>query len=223
MWHEIVVTEVTLYGPKLRCVAGFDRRLGRMVRPEPVAGGFWPAIVCGPNTTFHPGHVVRFRGETPDTAMPHRTEDVVVTGNPYRSGVLSAVEFKTVLARAADISVEAAFGPHLVFEGAKAYAPADSPCGSLACETALVERLGLSELVFGDERRLKLDIELRGHKLLLPVGAKDLKQAFQKEGLDDAKALLPERGLCQVRLGLARPFDAAPDRCYLQVNGIHAL
>jgi hypothetical protein len=27
----------------------------------------------------------------------------------------------------------------------------------------------------------------------------------------------------QVRLGLARPFDEKPDRCYLQVNGIHAL
>ncbi len=222
MWHEIVVTEVTLYG-KLRCVAGFDRRIGRMVRPEPVAGGFWPAIVCGPNTTFHPGHVVRFRGETPDTAMPHRSEDVVVAGDPYRSGVLSEVEFKTVLARAADISAEVAFGPHLVFDGTKAYVPAGSPCGSLACETVLAERLGLSELVFGDEHRLKLGIELRGHKLLLPVGAKDLKQAFQKEGLADAKALLPERGLCQVRLGLARPFDAAPDRCYLQVNGIPAL
>ena len=79
MAYRIVVTEVTLYG-RLRCVAGFDLDRGVMIRPEPEPAGFWEAKVCGPNTTFHPGHVVEFRGERPQTALPHNTEDIVVGG-----------------------------------------------------------------------------------------------------------------------------------------------
>lgn len=220
--YEIVVTEVTLYG-RLRCVAGYDRRLGEMVRPEPGPGQFWPAYVCGENTTFHPGHVVRFRGREPETAFPHRTEDVVVDGKPFRSGVLSKADFQAVLRQAAQITPRRAYGSHLTFDGQKAFVPAGASCGSLACQEVDAASLRLTDDAFQDQHKLRVRVTVDGHVLELPVAAKDLKQAFQKDGLEAARALLPRLGATQVRLGLARPFDEKPDRCYLQVNGIHAL
>ncbi|MDG2527181.1 dual OB domain-containing protein [Caulobacter endophyticus] len=220
--YEIVVTEVTLYG-KLRCVAGFDLQRGRMIRPEPSAGDFWPAVFCGPRTIFHPGHVVKFLGATPETPFPHRTEDVVVHGTPDRTAILGEAEFKKVLSRAGGETAAKVFARNLVFEGLKAYVPAGSQCGSLASVNVGAERLRLNDRPYRGEHQLRLAVVVNDRPLSLPVGAKDLKQAFRNDGIEAASKLLPRSGLCQVRLGLARPFDAAPDRCYLQVNGIHAL
>lgn len=221
MDYRIAVTEVTLYG-KLRCVAGFDLNRGEMVRPEPEAGGFWPALVCGANTTFHPGHVVRFRGEKPDTAFPHRTEDVVAAGKPY-GRAMDAAGFRRVLARCEALTSDAVYGAHLRFDGDKAFVAPGAVCGSLACQTIEASQLRLVQQASREGRRLRAEISLRGHVLRLAVTAKDFKQVFQKDGLDAARALAPRAGRVQLRLGLARPFDEIPDRCYLQINGLHAL
>jgi len=222
MAYRIVVTEVTLYG-RLRCVAGFDLDRGVMIRPEPEPAGFWEARVCGPNTTFHPGHVVEFRGERPQTALPHNTEDIVVSGKPRKVGMLSTDGLKQALARAAAFTAETVFGDHLRFDRDKAYVPAGANCGSLACQTVEAARFKLSEKVYKDEHKLRAELEVGGRVLHLGVAAKALKQAFEKEGLAAARALTPKVGLAQVRLGLARPFKDHPDQCYLQVNGLHAL
>ena len=222
MAFEIVVTEVTLYG-KLRCVAGYDRSARTMVRPEPEAAGFWPAITCGPGTVFHPGHIVRFRGARPDTDTPHRTEDMVVQGKPFRAGVLSAEAFKAVLRESAILTPAAVYGDHLVADGLRAFVPAGAACGSLACASVAAETLRFSDDVYEGQHRLRAAILLDGVSLQLPVAAKDLKQAFLREGVDAVRALVPRVGELQLRLGLARPFAQVPDKCYLQVNGILAL
>jgi hypothetical protein len=223
MTYEIVVTEVTLYGSRLRCVAGYDRERGEMIRPEPEAAGFWPQIVCGPATTFHPGHVVRFQGRKPETAWPHRTEDVVISGDPYWAGTLDSEAFRAVLRKTEHLTARLTFGGNLAFEGRRAFVPAGASCGSLACETMNASDLRLADDAFKDQHKLRVRVVVDGHVLELPVAAKDFKQAFLKDGVEAARALLPTKGRVQVRLGLARPFDEKPDKCYLQVNGIHAL
>jgi hypothetical protein len=222
MAYRIVVTEVTLYG-RLRRVAGFELDRGVMIRPEPAAAGFWEARVCGPNTTFHPGHVVEFRGERPQTALPHNTEDIVVGGAPRRIAVLSADGFRQALKRAAAFSPETVFGDHLRFDGDKAYVPAGAACGSLACQTVDAVDFRLFEHAYKDEHKLRAELKIGGRVLRLAVAAKALKQAFEKEGLAAARDLAPKVGRAQVRLGLARPFKDHPDQCYLQVNGLYAL
>jgi len=221
--YEIVITEVTLYGTKLRCVAGFDLERGEMVRPEPEAAGFWPQIVCGAGTTFHPGHVVRFRGHKPDTDWPHRTEDIVVAGDPIRVGALSAKEFRAVLGKAAALNPQAVFGDHLIIDGVKGYVPAGSRCGSLAGLTVPSETLRFHDDEYEGEHHLRARVIVNGRRLDLSIAAKDLKQAFHRGGLQAVRDLAPRRGPVQVRLGLSRPFVKIPDKCYLQVNGIHAL
>lgn len=179
--------------------------------------------MCGANTTFQPGHVVRFRGHKPDTAFPHRTEDVVVDGKPFRVGVLSEAGFQAALRQTAQLTPDRVYGNHLTFDGQKAFVPAGALCGSLACQAVDVVSLRLIDDAFHDQQKLRARIIVERRALELPVAAKDLKQAFLKEGVEAARALLPDVGAVQVRLGLARPFDEKPDRCYLQINGIHAL
>lgn len=222
MTYRIVVTEVTLYG-RLRCVAGFDLDRGVMIRPEPKPADFWEAKVCGANTTFHPGHVVEFRGRRPSTPLPHNTEDIVVEGRPRRIAVLGADGFRQALERAAAFSPEAVFGDHLRFDRDKAYVPAGAACGSLACQTVEAAGFRLFDQPYRDEHKLRAELKVGGHVLHLGVAAKALKQAFEKAGLAAARDLVPKTGRAQVRLGLARPFKDHPDQCYLQVNGLHAL
>lgn len=222
MVYEIVVTEVTLYN-RLRCVAGYERANGRMIRPEPGPGEFWPLIVCGPGTTFHPGHVVRFNGHKPETDLPHRIEDVVVAGDPVRAGALGPDAFKAVLNECAALNPKVVFEHHLVVSGARAYVPAGSPCGSLACLTMDAGALVFSDDVYEDHHKLRVGVTINGRPLQLPVAAKDLKQVFGRKGVQAVRDLAPKNGPVQVRLGLARPFADIPDKCYLQVNGIHAL
>ncbi len=223
MAYQIVVTEVTLYGPLLRCVAGFDLDREIMVRPEPEPEGFWEAKFCGPNTTFHPGHMVRFDGERPETALPHKTEDVVVRGKPREIGKLADQDFKQVLRRAEALSPDKVFGAQLKFEGARAYVPAGAACGSLAGQAVDAQTVRLFDDVYGEGHRLRTKMSVGGHVLNLSVTAKNLKQAFRGEGLPAAQALVPAEGRIHVRLGLARPFKDHPDRCYLQVNGLLAV
>jgi hypothetical protein len=223
MAYRIVVTEVTLYGPLLRCVAGFDLDREVMVRPEPEPEGFWEARFCGANTTFHPGHLVRFEGERPDTALPHNTEDLVVRGKPRETGKLTEQDFKQALRAAEALSPDKVFGAHLKFESGKAYVPAGAACGSLAGQTIDAETLRLFDDVYGEGHRLRAKMSVGGHVLNLSVTAKNLKQAFRGQGLPAAQALVPRGGPIHVRLGLARPFKDHPDRCYLQINGLLAL
>lgn len=217
-----MVTEVTLYG-KLRCVAGFDLESRRMIRPEPAAGAFWPAIVCGPNTTFHPGHIVCFYGEQPDTALPHRTEDVVVRGKPWREGRAAPEAFRRALAAAARWSPDTVFRGQLRFDGVKAYTPAGADCGSLAGLELPGADLKLAEHRFEGSGKPEAWLQLDGQPLRLSIAAKDLKQTYTKEGLEAATTMLARADHLHVRLGLARPWHEHPDRCYLQVNGIYRL
>src|SRR5229473_5127142 len=84
--YEIVVTDVTCYGT-LYCVAGWDRRAGRMIRPEPPAANmvsepskFWDGRFAGPGRTFSIGNIVRVIASPPpqDFPFPHATEDRIV-------------------------------------------------------------------------------------------------------------------------------------------------
>jgi hypothetical protein len=223
MTFKIVVTEVTIYNRFLRCVAGFDIERGVMIRPEPKPGEFWEAKFCGPNTTFHPGHVVHFQGDQPKTDLPHNTEDIVVRGKAREAEVLKDEAFREALRLAESRSPEKVFGRHLKFDGGKAFVPPGTNCGSLSGLSIDAAGLTLVDQIYKNDHKLRAQLTVDGHVLNLSVAAKDFRQAFDRQGIAGARALLPREGRAHVRLGLARAWDGAPDRCYLQVNGLYAL
>jgi hypothetical protein len=222
MTYQVMITEVTLYG-KLRCVAGYDLNLDRMVRPEPAAASFWDAVVCGENTTFHPGHIVEFTGNVPATAPPHQTEDVVVTNRPRKVAVMTPADFRAILESTEKFSAGSVFGDCLIIEGVRAYVPAGAACGSLACMVLLAKNLHFHAEEYDGRRTLRATLPVGGQTVQLSVAAKALKQPFLNHGLQAPIDLLKGAKRLHVRLGLARPFGAIPDKCYLQVNGIYPI
>jgi hypothetical protein len=115
------------------------------------------------------------------------------------------------------------FKGQLRFDGFKAYAPAGADCGSLAGLEIPGASLKLAEHRFEGSAKPEAWLQLGGQTLHLSVAAKNLKQAYIKDGLDAARAMLAGADRLHVRLGLARPWQEHPDQCYLQVNGIHRL
>lgn len=217
-----MVTEVTIYRD-LRCVAGLELETGRMIRPEPEPGGFWPALLCGENTTFHPGHLVNFHGEAPPTEYPHRTEDIVVRGDPWREAKLTDEQFREHLAKSIVHSPQAVFGQHLEFDNDKAFVRRGAICGSLACIEIGRHDLHLLDATYKGKHTLRASLAVMGVPLQLSVAAKNFKQAHFRDGFQAAKNLLAGAQRYHVRLGLARAWPEHPEQCYLQINGIHPI
>ena len=217
----IVVTDVTIYG-KLRCVAGWDVKQKVMVRPEPGPGQFWPAYVCGQNTTFHPGHLVTFRAAKPMTLFPHQTEDWVVEGEPTRLGVATAEEFKNVLAESLAVQPSNAFGMMMRTYGTTAYVLEGANCSSLCAGRVSREKLKLTKKTDGEWEKPRAKLNLGHGELDLSIAAKDLRQAFDLGGLDAIREKIDGPNL-HVRFGLARAVahSSGERRCYLQINGIY--
>lgn len=219
---NMIVTEVTIYGAD-RCVAGWDYEMDRMVRPEPGPAKFWPAIYCGMKSTFHPGHLVSFDAEKPETDLPHRSEDWVVIPNSLTEhGAGGSDLFRAACAKSLMHGPSQVYRKHLHFQGDKAFVPTGSDCGSL-CGMDLPESdvLLFVETDSNGREKLRARLPVLGRVVNLSITAKDLKQAFKNSGgLEAVKALLANASSFHVRLGLAREMNG-DGRCYLQINGIY--
>jgi hypothetical protein len=167
---------------------------------------------------------VTFTGERAQTNPPHRREDVVVKGSPRHTRTLTQEQFHRALRQAAVASPQAVFADYLHFEGTKAFVQPGADCGSLCGVEIPRTDLHFHVDTYG-QPRLRASFALSGHRLDLSIAAKDLKQAFQKEELSAAEALMAHTKRLHLRLGLARPFafDGRAPFCYLQINGIYPL
>lgn len=222
--YRIVVTEVTLYG-RLRCVAGWDMDRKRMIRPEPAPGAFWDARFCGERTTFHPGHVVEFRADQPDTPYPHRTEDRVVLGEPRCRQRLAWPRFLTILEEAEDADLTGMFDGALIIEGHHAFVPEGRQCRSLGGLRVALGNLEVRDVGDAQEPKLRAHLTLLRRDLRLSVAAKDLRQLHVRDGVAAVRARLADAESLHVRLGLARLWtpDHGTAGCYLQINGVYPL
>jgi hypothetical protein len=222
---QMVVTEVTMYG-RLRCVAGWDFTNKRMVRPEPAPEQFWEAIYCGERSTFHPGHVVTFEANKPETALPHQTEDWVVAGGVTNHGPLPIETFQKVCKKSIvdGPGPDQAYGPHLRFSGFTPYVLEGTECSSLCgLELPASELTFLEKMKNTGDVRLRAGFSLSGQRLDLSIAAKDFRQTYRAGGLQAAKDLVAGAESLHIRLGLARAMDDGSGRCYLQINGIYPI
>lgn len=218
----MIVTEVTIYSVD-RCVAGWDYEKDRMVRPEPGPAKFWPAIFCGKQSTFHPGHLVSFDAEEPDTDLPHRNEDRVIIPNSLTEhGAGGSDLFRAACVKSLSHGPSQVYRDYLHFQGDKAFVPKGSDCGSLCALDLPVSDVSLLvETDMNGKEKLRARLPVLGRILNLSIAAKDLKQAFKNSGgLVAANALLANASSFHVRLGLAREMNG-DGKCYLQINGIY--
>ncbi len=235
--HQLIVTEVTRYGD-LFCVAGWDVQRKMMVRPEPPGASaayppsrFWKADYAGNGRVFEVGNVVTLaatRDPPPDFLYPHRTEDRIVApgSNLNLDGQLPLEDVVTHVAGSVSLNPKAVFDGGLTRDWTgggptKAHVPLGYNGRSLGAVNVTPNRLRFAESAYDPNKpQLRAILQEGVTKYDLSVTSDSLKSIWRAGGLEAVRLKLQEASGVHVRLGLARAFDAKPDKCYAQVNGI---
>jgi len=194
-----------------------------MVRPLP-NGGNWPSGLLN-NKGIAPGVTVNVTplNQALHGAFPHRTEDtpidpvsvqIVQPGPPAWFGQGAPATASTLQG-----AFEGNIQHSSVWNGRlqSIYVPANTNTRSLWGLAVGRAQLELVE----DYDKLKAHLNDGQHTYAVSVSSKVLKEAFRAGGLAGASAALPANGDLHVRVGLARPWHAHPNKCYAMINGVH--
>jgi hypothetical protein len=234
--YEIIVTDVTCYGPTLFCVAGCDRHTGHMIRPEPPGANvayepsrFWNGNHAGPGRIFDVGNVVRFEANMPpaDFPFPHATEDRIV--DPTRPvAVLERLTLPNVaeaVAPGVSGTLEDAFDDGLVrAPSSKAYVTLGHQGRSLGAVELAPNHLTIHINSYDPAKpKLRAYINVGQNVYDLSVTAAGARQRWLADGVDALREDVHASDRLHVRVGLSRPFPAMPHHCYAQVNGLYFL
>lgn len=222
--YRLLITDLTDYGD-LRCVAGWDLDRGKMIRPEPRPGAFWQGAATGAGQAFFPGQVVRFDADVPNppTEYPHRTEDHVVQGDVHLIERLAGEDFRNHLENIAD-DAAAVLGSPVEIANGKAYVPLGTNHRSLVGINVARTELTFWEDQYGEEPpKLRGLLATQALSLNLSITSSDLRDRYRTGGLASVSEHFADGERLHVRLGLARAFEAQPNRCYMQINGIYIL
>lgn len=220
---RLIITDVTEMGASKYCVAGWNARAQRMVRPLP-NGANWTAglrqrhgIVPGASVDVTP------TGQRHRSLFPHHTEDTPVSPATIRHVNSGPIDWFAAGAPPTYRTVSEAFSGHIaqnsIWNNVRqaVYVPVGTQVGSLAavrCPRASVQFIE----TFNKLRAVLNDGDSRYE---LAISSLALKTAWRQGGLAAVRRSLPATPQFHIRLGLARAFGNSPDKCYLMVNGIH--
>lgn len=219
---ELLITEVTEMHGGNYCVAGWDIRAAKMVRPLP-NGQNW----TGNLLTAHgvvPGAIVYVQpnGQPHNGNYPHATEDTPVDVPTISLIKAGPTNWFGNNAPFTDPSIVAAFAGTLacnrVWNGTwqAVHVPVGTNVRSLIAIDIPRGSLTFSQ-PFGKLRAVVNDGQ---HTYDLAVTSVALKDAWRRGGVNAALAALPNTQRFHVRIGLARAFANNP-MCYAMVNGVH--
>jgi hypothetical protein len=210
------------------CVAAYDLHAGRTVRPLPRNVPNWP------NVEYTSGRItvgtvlgVVPADPQPVSAYPHASDDLRLTGNPVRLGVLTRGEVVDALRPTADRTVSTIFDGNL---RAESYVEEFVQCRSLGAVMVLAaqihpfvrQRYSQLRVTFTDASRTPYD---------LAVTDMEVRQVQEAQGVDAAAQYLQDKlaphqhAELMLRLGLTRAWSGSsgtwqPRRCTLQCNGL---
>jgi hypothetical protein len=232
---EMIVTDVTCYGSRY-CVAGWDRLSKRMIRPEPSsanviveASRFWESNLAGPGRPFAVGNIVKFEAAKPpaEFPFPHASEDVIVAARtiPKIEGYLSLGDVASAVAAGVAPTLKSAFGDALVrADSGKAYIPSGHVGRSLiGLEKAPKEIKFYENNYDPDKIQLRATVFDGGTSYDMSVTAEAARTRWKTGKIAGLDADLEASKRVHMRVGLARPFPAKPNECFLQVNGLYFL
>lgn len=225
---RLLITDLTDMSQGMHCVAGWDVDNHRMVRPLP-GGSNWSTELVQKHK-LATGCVAEFQatGAQHNGDYPHSTEDVVVDVNQITWQSKGFSDWVGQHGPNAVESVQEVFGSRVIhtrefrgnFQGV--HVPSGTHVPSLGAINIPRIQLELKSDSFkGGPEKLKAIVNDGDASYVLSVSSHALKLAFEQGGLPAAKAALPSAKHFHVRLGLARPFSDAPDKCNLMLNGVH--
>jgi len=219
--YRLFITDITDYGNQ-RCIAGWDVGRGKMIRPEPAPGSFWPVGAVGPHAQFELGALVEFDACVPKTptGYPHQTEDRVVTGASRRLRILTTSERRQILDETLSANLDDLYEGNLQVENRRGFVPLGVNCRSLGAVEVAAAEVRIFEDTDWGKKRLRCQMQHGGSMIMPTVTSTLIRQRYRDEGIMAVlRQLAPARTL-HLRVGLARAFPQKPDRCYIQVNDI---
>ena len=220
---ELLVTDVTEMSAGHYCVAGWHGAGERMVRPLP-EWSQWTAPVLDVHRIV-PGARIRVdAAASPGSGCyPHRTEDTRVRAASIKSGRAELGPWFGPSAPPCCDTLMGAFEGRLehlwTARGRRHGVHLKAGTRTRSLWAVRVPCTGLHLVEGRDKLRALLDDCHERYELA--VSSRALKEAWRAGGLDAARRTLPREGFLHVRVGVARPYADAPDKCYVMVNGIH--
>lgn len=220
---RLVITDVTEMHGGNYCVAGWNLKAQRMVRPLP-NGANWTARLLQQHGVA-PGASIKVvpSGQQHPSAFPHHTEDTPVNSLDIQHLDAGPIDWFAGSAPPSHGTVLDAFAGHIAHNSVwnniqqGVYVPVGTKVGSLAA----VQLPGNAVEFVEEFEKLKVVLKDGNARYKLAVSSLVLKNAWQQDGLAGVRQALPASQQFHVRLGLARAFGNSPDKCYLMVNGIH--
>ncbi len=233
MRREVVITDLTRMSGDRVCVAGYFQNLA-CVRPEfHVDGPTEDWCRKGTTVVIRPfARVELDLLDRPRTLVPPHTEDWIV--DPlHRAGndMLAAHERFDLLSAILDPSVAAIFGAPVNDDNGRwvAYGTGERSLGTIQPHTIWEATLQPKDSAAAWDYRLTF-IDANNDRYRLAVVDLAFRRAFdalRRQSSGDHRAA-STRMLAMLRasdvflrIGLARRWPKFPDRCYLQITGVH--
>ena len=224
---RLLMTDITEMHQGNYCVAGWNAATGRMVRPLPNGSNWTTQMLAthgirgGATIQFSP-IVANLNG-----TFPHRTEDTAI--NPAAIAAVKAVRpgWLTAAAPPMALSLDAAFQGHIETTGEwngalkGAFVAEGAQIGSLAAVRVERDNFEFFEGNFNGTKSLRAYLTDGDGCYSLPVVARNFRESYRAEGVDQLNDSLPAAGDLHVRVGLARAWAGQPGKCTAMINGLY--
>lgn len=229
MKRQLVITDLTRMQDGRVCVAGYDAQ-GNCVRPVlPPPGIHETSLTAGGRPVVFPFAAVEYDLLEPTPQPPH-TEDWRYHPASVRFvRRLSEAQSREVLDGSTFASVAAVFEQPILHDPGHYVLDGQGPRS-----LGTVRPTELNWVIYAEDEAGKWDYRLRftdGEGQTYRLKVTDLAWRYycdrrREQGHEasriamDLKAMLNSRSV-YLRIGLARRWDKFPDRCYLQITGVH--
>jgi len=218
---ELLITDVTVMHGDNFCVAGWNSGDARMIRPLP-SGHHWNSALLAAHG-IAPGALIRAQAfGSPTGDFPHLTEDTPI--NPEAIQLLSTGFSKWSGIKAPPVAptVAQGFGGNVQWNSTwQNVHQGVHVTEGVQCPSLVAIQVSRQDVMLTEEfDKLKAVIADGSARYKLAVSSRALREAWEQDGLDGARAALPSGNTFHVRVGLARTFEKEPTKCYLMLNGV---
>ena len=228
MQTEIAITDLTRMKDGRVCIAGYTAER-RCLRPVFRVGGLAESwLYCVRGVAIRPFAVVAFDVLAPAHQPPPHTEDAYIDPTYRVVQQMAMVERHKLLMSITEPSVEAIFGAPIICEEG-CFVRAGEGTRSLGTVCADIEQVIYAPHPDRWEYTL-IFTDAAGERWRMGIVDLALRNAFDYLRIrhEVAPGVVAERFMAAiseaevyVRLGLSRGWAKHPDRCYLQITGIH--
>lgn len=225
---KLFITEITDMSANNRCIAGWDIDQSKMVRPL-LNGTNW-SIERIEEHKIEVGRIYYFENlnRKHKGSFPHTTEDTNVSQNNIKEVLDGNFGWFGENAPYAAHTIQEAFDNNVEnnshYQGSLQglYIPANTKCSSLSAINIDRQNIDFfSNSYKGQPAKLKAKIYDGDKNYTLSVSSSMLKEVFDSDGIKGVNKITIPDGQVHVRLGLARPFNDAADKCNLMINGVY--